>query len=285
LTEDEIKQHTLEPTSYKYGSINYYAVFDHKYTGDYREHKNYLEDLRTFQIHYPIDINYKKQTNLCEKTAVKKKHKKQTKPNTNVHRETVTAQFFKSLNYSNYTERVKEDLINSKMSFLKKRTTVLPQLEVNQPAVPSTTEKNGSGTQDQDEWTTVGSKRQEMKLEEIFAATSIKYLPKNLPPGQVITDKTINETIYQYPILIKINKLPHDKKKQLHYTRTVVAVLSAIQKICKETYIVPRVGTGNLPLIKTPTQISMNEAELKMYMELPEEEHQNKHSIVARVMI
>jgi hypothetical protein len=284
LTSEETKQHLQDPTSYKYGSINYYAVLDYEYQGNYSDHKNYLEDLRSYQIQYPIDIDYKKQTNLCEKQAVKKKTKKQTKPNTNVHRKTVTAQFFNKLNYSDYTKQVQKNLIISKMSFLKKRKTVLPQLEV---TPPSSTAKEENNVQiiENDEWTTVGLKGTEMKFEEIFAATSVKYLPKNLPPGQVITDKTTNETTHQYPLMIMINKLPHDKKKQLNHTRSMVAVLSAIQKICKETYIVPREGTGNLPLIKTPTQISMNVGELKMYMELPTEEQQNKNSIVARVMI
>jgi hypothetical protein len=284
LTSEEIKQHLQDPTLYKYGSINYYAVLDYEYQGNYSDHKNYLEDLRSYQIQYPIDIDYKKQTNLCEKQAVKKKTKKQTKPNTNVHRKTVTAQFFNKLNYSDYTERVQNNLIVSKMSFLKKQTTVLPQLEITPPS-STAKEKNNVQIIDNDEWTTVGSKGTEMKFEEIFEAASVKYLPKNLPPGQVITDKTINETTHQYPLMIKINKLPHDKKKQLNHTRTIVAVLSAIQKICKETYIVPREGTGNLPLIKTPTQISMNVGELKMYMELPTEEQQNINSIVARVVI
>jgi hypothetical protein len=135
------------------------------------------------------------------------------------------------------------------------------------------------------EWTTVGSKGTEMKFEEIFAAKSTNYLPKNLPPGIVNTDITIKETKHQYPLMIKLIKLHHNKKFQLNHTRTVVAVLSAIQKICKETYIMPREGTGNLTPIKSPTQISMIPAEIKMYMELPEDENQSKNSIIARIMI
>jgi hypothetical protein len=61
----------------------------------------------------------------------------------------------------------------------------------------------------------------------------------------------------------------------------VVAIIAALQKICKETYLVPRQGTGNLTTITNPMQISMHPAELKLYMELPSEADQNNHSIIA----
>jgi hypothetical protein len=285
LTKDNDYQQPFDQIKYKYGSTNYYAVLHYDYNGDYISHENYIEDLRQYQIQYPIDINYKKHTNLCEKTEVKKKSQKQKKPNTNEHRKTVTKQYFTHLNAYDYTERVKNKMIDSNMSFLKKRETVLPQLEIT-PQVKSSSGSNEAKQESENvEWTTVGAKGTEMKFEEIFAATSTKYLPKNLPPGTVNTDITVNETEHQFPLMIKLNKLQHNKKFQLNHTRAVVAVLSAIQKICKETYIMPREGTGNLTPIKSPTQISMIQAELKMYMELPTEETHSKNSIIARIMI
>jgi hypothetical protein len=107
---------------------------------------------------------------------------------------------------------------------------------------------------------------------------------KNLPPGPVYTDTTINQTVYKYPLKIKISKFKKSTK-QLNHTRLVVAVLAALQKVCKETYLLPREGFGNIDPIKSPAQVSMHPADLKRYLELPSEEQQNSYTIIARLMI
>jgi hypothetical protein len=285
--KDTVK-HWKEDQQSKYASPNYYSVLAEDFKGDFFEFQPYLEKRREYQIQYPIDINPKKNYNQIVKKVEKKKTKmeikKETKPTTNTHRKTVTAQYFKNQTAYEYTERVKKNLIVSNMSFLKKRTTVLPELET--PIVKSVIENGNSAKQfpPTEEWTTVGTKGAEFSFEDIFALTSTKFLPKHLPPGPVNTDTTVNDTNYEFPLMIKVNKLKN-QKQQLNNTRIVVAVLAAIQKICKETYLIPREGTGNLPPIKSPTQVSMNPNELKCYMELPPEEQRNKYSMVARINI
>jgi hypothetical protein len=288
LTKDSNSKATSQTIEYKYGSVNYYAVLDYEFTGNYWDHNKYINEQRKQQIPNPPDIsNSKKKYTSYKKSFTQSytKTKKKTVPDTNIHRKTVTAQFFQRLSVLDYTTRVTQGLIYTSMTSLKKSETILPVVEI-----PTNTQKSQTTTTDPatqtivDDWTTVGAKGCEHKFEEIFALSSTKYLPKNLPPGPVNSDIMEQNTIHTFPLMVKISKPPRNKQ-QLHHTRIVVAVFAAMQKICKETYLAPRAGTGNLTNYTSPLQVSMHPVELKLYMELPSEENQNKNLIVACLIV
>jgi hypothetical protein len=198
-------------TNYKYGSVNYYAVLHHEYSGDYWDHHRFLVQQREKQLSNPIDIsNTNKPQSNCKKSVVQTKTKKSKTPNTNVHRKTVTSQFFNKQSVFEYTKRVQEGFITSNMSFMKKRETVLPMIEIT-AAVPTQSNNTTTIVNEADDWTTVGSKGVEHKFEEVFAIKSDKYLPKQLPPGPVNTDILEQETKHTFPLMIKINRLKHQK--------------------------------------------------------------------------
>jgi hypothetical protein len=127
---------------------------------------------------------------------------------------------------------------------------------------------NGStpATPPDDDWTTVGVKKIEHKFDEIIAAMSDKYLPKQLPPGPISSDGIELDINLSYLMTIKLTR-QKNSKLTINASRLLVAALAALQKINKTTYIAPRKGTGKQKCLLTPTQVSCNSNILKLYVE------------------
>jgi hypothetical protein len=86
-------------------------------------------------------------------------------------------------------------------------------------------------------WQTVGSKRLEKKLGDVFELTSDKFLPKHLPLDSIPNTTTQEAMALMMPIVFKISR-QRKSDMQINPSRTVAAILAAMQNVFHDTYLI-----------------------------------------------
>jgi hypothetical protein len=114
-------------------------------------------------------------------------------------------------------------------------------------------------------WQTAGSKRLEKKLGDVFELTSEKYLPKHLPLDSIPNNTTQDPTDLMMPIVFKITK-PRKSNMEINNSRTVAAILAAMQNVFHDTYLIPQNITILDKNVLNPLGVPAHDSALSKYI-------------------
>jgi hypothetical protein len=184
---------------------------------------------------------------------------------------------FRKQTLLNYQKRVESGVIHSNMSQLTKRVPRAPSL-------PTTTGlgRGGGIPTSNSEWQTVGAKRFEKKLGDVFEIKSEKYLPKQMPIDTIPINMTEDTTELLLPLVIKI-KRPKKSECQLNNSRIVAAVLEAMKNVFHDTYLTPTDTKITDRTIITPLKVPPHPTTLDQYITY--EPNMSEGSMMGRIYV
>jgi hypothetical protein len=173
---------------------------------------------------------------------------------------------FRNLSYIDYQQKVYNTEIYPTMSqILDKRVPKPPALST----ISGVGRGGGLVTPhsqiNNNPWQTVGSKQLEKKLGDVFELTSDKYLPKHLPLDSIPMATTQEPTELMMPIVFKISR-PRKSEMQINNSRTVAAILAAMQNVFPDTYLIPQNITILDKNIINPLEIPPHDTALSKYI-------------------